>query len=190
MADNNGLLTLYSAQSDLVIEQLKQNGRCFVKKEYVVKKYGESAAIFVTAYDWFVSEAVKYLAKPQEAEYPYWAFQDAYNAAPTGGEILCLQVPLTEAIFFERDNWDKILRLQYMGENEAEEAAFRQSLANYGVRREMDVMLTNFYPDLKRQVLASWQRLFQQHEEIRQGHIKAVKNLQAALWCLKKEWLA
>ena len=45
------------------------------------------------------------------------------------------------------------------------------NLANLGIEDYAND--TDVY---KRQVLASWQRLFQQHEEIRQGHIKAVKN--------------
>ena len=62
-------------------------------------------------------------------------------------------------------------------------------LADYGIRKESDVILTNFYPDLKRRVQESWKRLFRNHEKIKSGNTSGVGSVQAGLWQLKKEWI-
>ena len=51
-------------------------------------------------------------------------------------------------------------------------------------------MLTQFYPELRQAVLASWRRLFRHHEAIRAGDLTGVGGVQAALWQLRREWLA
>lgn len=190
MGKTDNMVILYSPQSELVVNNLESNRICFSKKKYVVKKYEESASIFVAAYDWFVMEAKKYVPKPEGAEYPYWAFKDLYNVdQSTGDKLLKMHVPIDEVIFFDMYDWNKILCLQYIGETEEDETQFRQMLAERGIRKEGDIILTNFYPDLKRQVQDSWKRLFRHHEDIKQGNAKGLGSVQAGLWQLKKEWI-
>jgi hypothetical protein len=188
IADNR--VKLYFSQSEAVVKILDRDGICFSKKEYVVKKYEESAPIFTAAYDWFVMEAQKYIPKPEGAEYPYWAFGDLHSVdRSAGGKLLQLCIPIDEVIFFDMYDWNKILRLQYLGETKADEEQFRQMLADYGIRKESDIILTNFYPAIKRQVQDSWKRLFRNHESIKQENIKDVGSVQAGLWQIKKEWI-
>lgn len=181
---------LYSSQSPIVTEILNRDGICFSKKEYVLKKYQESAPIFMAAYDFFVSEAEKYVPKPEGAEYPYWAFKDLYSLESSGdSSVLQLSVPVDEAIFFDMYDFNKILRLQYIGENDEDEIKFQKMLKDYGMRHESDIILTNFYPDLKRQVQNSWKRLFRHHEKIKAGDTESVGSVQVGLWQIKKDWL-
>lgn len=183
-------VVLYSSQAELVVDILQRDGVCFSKKQYVVKKYEESAPIFVAAYDWFVMEAEKHLAKPKEAEYPYWAFKEVQNVDLSGNnKLLKLSVPMDQVLFFDMYDWYKILRLQYIGESEADEERFQQMVADQGINRESDIILTSFYPYLKRQVKDSWKRLFRHNESIRQGNLEGVESVQAALWQIKKEWV-
>lgn len=108
-----------------------------------------------------------------------------------GGRVLALSVPLGEAVFFSLYDWNRILCLSYMGETEKEEKEFRQTLLEYGIRRESDLILTNFYPELKRQVMDSWNRLFSHDQAIRKAisENQPLSGVQAGLWCIKKEWV-
>lgn len=190
MADKHPAITLYTAQSQFVVDTLKEEGICFSKKAYIERKYGESAAIFTTAYTWFAKEAAKYLAKPDDAEYPYWLFTQPENVGHSGsGRLLTFHVPMDEAIFFDMYDWNQILALRYMGDTPADEQQFRNKLAERGIKQESDAVLTNFYPDLKQEVQASWHQLFRHHEAIKNGSDTQVEAVQAATWCLKKEWL-
>ena len=94
-----------------------------------------------------------------------------------------------EAIYFDMQDWYKVLRLSYIGETDQDEAKFKKMLEAYGVKNESDVILTNFYPQLKREVQESWKRLFKHHENIKQGRNDGDINIQAALWQIKKEWI-
>lgn len=190
MDNTDNRVILYSPQSEIVVNTLESDGVCFSKKKYVVKKYEESAPIFVAAYDWFVMEARKYVSRPEGAEYPYWAFKDLDNVdRSVDGKLLQIHVPLEEVIFFDMYDWNKILCLQYIGETREDEAQFRQMIMERGIRKESDIILTSFYPDLKRQVQESWKRLFRHHENIKQGNFKGVRSVQMGLWQLKKEWI-
>lgn len=185
-------VTLYSPQAQIVLDVLDRDGICFSRREYVQKKYEESAPVFLSAYDWFVKAAEAHIPKPQGAEYPYWAFGSPENVdLSAGGRVLALRVPLGEAVFFSLYDWNRILCLSYMGETEKEEKEFRQTLLEYGIRRESDLILTNFYPELKRQVMESWNRLFSYDQAIRKAisENQPLSGVQAGLWCIKKEWV-
>ena len=190
MDNRDNRIVLYSVQSEIVVDILKNDGVCFSKRKYVLKKYEEGAPIFIAAYDWFVRELENYLPKPKSAEYPYWAFRDLSSVEQSENtKLLQLRVPLDEVVFFDMYDWNKILCLQYIGETKADEDQFRQRLTDYGIRQESDIILTSFYPDLKRQVEDSWKRLFRHHENIKQGNIEGIGSVQSVLWQLKKEWI-
>lgn len=190
MDNKHNTVMLYSSQAKIVTEVLEKEGVCFSKREYVVRKYVESAPIFVAAYNFFASVAEKYAPKPEGAEYPYWAFQDLYSIETSGdSNVLQLCVPADEAVFFDVYDWNKIIRLQYLGENEEDEKRFHKMLTDCGIRHESDIILTNFYPDLKRQVQNSWKRLFRNHERIKAGDTEGVGSVQAGLWQIKKDWI-
>lgn len=187
MDNKSNTITLYTAQTKIVTDVLTKDGICFSKEAYVRKKYQESAPIFVTTYSWFVEHAKQKVPRPEGAEYPYWAFLDLYNVDATGSEVQILEVPMEEAIFFDLMDWNKIMRLSYIGETEAEEKAFREELKARGLNNNT-IMLTNFYPEYKKQIMDSWERLFRHHEAIKAGDLSGVHGVQAGLWRIKKEW--
>lgn len=182
-------VTLYASQAEAVWQAVCRDGIACSREEYVRTKYGESAPVFLTAYRWFVSQAPKYAVKPSCAEFPYWAFGDQY-VMETGRSsyILTLEVPVEEAVLFDMQDWNKVVQLSFIGETPAEERAFLRELSARGLTCR-DVMLSGFYPDLKEQILRSWQRLFRHHENASQGDYTGISSLQAGLWCIKKEWI-
>ncbi len=190
MDQKNHTIELFATQSKVVQSVIEQEGVAYCKRIYVEKKYSpQELPVFLTVYDWMAKEMAKRLPKPPEAELPYWLYENAYSATSEAGDFLKLRLPRQEAVFFDVYNWNKLLSLSYLAEDAADEKQWKQQMADYGVRREMDIMLTSFYPDLKRQMLNSWQRLFRHHEDIKNGHPHGAQSVQAAAWCLKKDWL-
>lgn len=181
---------LYASLNNSVLKKIKDEGVIFSKREYVEKKYEESSKIFTTAYSCFVREADKIVRRPENAEYPYWVFTDASNLERyNDSSIIELEVPLDEVIFFNMYDWNKILSLEFIGENEEEEKEFKEVLKKYGIKHDSDIMLTSFYPQLKSKVTDSWNRVFLNHEKIKNGDYSCVPVVQAALWQIKKEWI-
>ena len=136
MDNKDNTVRLYTSQTKYVTDLLEKNGVCYSRREYVKKKYGDISAIFTTAYDWFSAEAIKYMPKPPDAEYPYWAFKDLSSVERfCGSKVLQLKIPVDEAILFNMYDWNKILRMQFIGDSEDDEKKFRQMLKSYGIHR-------------------------------------------------------
>ena len=102
--------------------------------------------------------------------------------------ILKLRVPIEETVLFDVRDWNRILCLKYLGETEEEEKRFQKELDARGLT-ETKIMLTDFYPDWKREIKESWRRLFRHHETLCQGQDVTKNGIQAGLWRLKKEWI-
>ena len=190
MGQANSTITLYTLQEKQVIESLLGMGTVFCREEFVRHKYEEIAPIFLTAYRWLAHEGQALVSKPQKADLFYWAFHKKSNIERFADHgILELAIPLDEAIFFSLLDWNRILQLGFLSEDKKEQEAFRLELVSYGLQNETDIMLSNFYPDLKRRIIQSWSTLFRHHQEIKQGNMPYDFPLQAALWQLRREWL-
>ena len=187
--ESRNTVILYASQAEPVWQAIMRDGAAFSKPEYVQQKYGSSAPVFLTAYRWFVQQLPRYVEKPEGAEFPYWAFGDQY-LMETGrsSHVLTLEVPTNQAVFFDMADWNKVVQMKYIGETEAGERAFQRELKERGIF-PADVMLTNFYPDLKQLTYDSWQRIFRHHEALKRGEEVNIHSLQAGLWCIRKEWV-
>ncbi|MBR2894418.1 MAG: DUF3841 domain-containing protein [Oscillospiraceae bacterium] len=182
-------IRLYCAQSAPVLNALRRDGVCFSKAEYVSKKYDESSSIFLTAYEWFARSAAKIVPPPEEAELPYWTFGAPYSVDLSGGgRLLTLDVPIDEVICFDLYDWNRILCMKLLPTDDAQERTFRKELRARGLTEDQ-VMLSSFYPELKAQIMESWQRLFRHHKAILSGDTSGVGGVQAALWQIKREWI-
>lgn len=190
MDTGRGFVKLYSPQAEAVWQAVENEGIAFSRREYVQKKYEESAAIFLAAYDAYVREAEKIVPRSDDKAYPYWAFASEELVDRSGGaRVMELMVPVHETVFFDQYDWYKVLRLSYIGETEEDEKAFAGGLEMRGIRDSSEAVLSPFYPDVKRQITDSWKRLFRHDAAIKSGDASGVRAVQAGLWQIKKEWL-
>ena len=190
MDTERGFVKLFSPQAEAVWQAVENEGTAFSRREYVIKKYEESAGVFLAAYDAYVREAERIVPRPDERAYPYWAFASEELVDRSGGlRVMRLRVPLEEAVFFDQYDWYKVLRLSYIGETDKDEEAFARGLEMRGIRDSSEAVLRPFYPDVKRQITESWKRLFRHDSAIRNGDTSGVRAVQAGLWQIKKEWL-
>lgn len=181
---------LYTVQTEQVIEIINQSGCYYVKKRFVAKKYGEVKDVFLNAYSWYTRQAAVIVQKPDEAESAVWTFlNNKYVEKHQGAAILRLKVPIEKAVYFRMSDWNKILNLRYLGNDVEEEHAFTKKLAQQGIRYEGDVYNLPYYPQLKKQLVNSWQRLFRYDQQIKHDGTVRFEDMQAGLWCIKKEWV-
>lgn len=169
-------MKLWTTQTDEVWQLLKEQGITRVKREYIRRKYRESAWSFLIAYDFMSRKLAQKLPPPEGAESPVWLFADLRWA---GDCPMPLEVPEAEILLFDLRKWYRVLSLSYVG-TEQEEAEFAQTLKRAGIRDSSEVFRTPFYPVQKRQILSSWESVFCLPEDPR--------FYQAACWQLKQEW--
>lgn len=189
MGDRDCGIRLYMSQSDAVLHAIERDGTCFSRREYVASKYGESARVFLTAYDWFVRELEKRVKRSEGAQYPYWGYLEEYGI-DWSGENKGFQavVPKESLVLFDADDWRKILCMQYIGEDEREETKFKEELSRMGIRED-EAVLTGFYPDVKRRIVGSWTRLFKNDERFKRGEGGSRGGVQAGMWEIRREWI-
>lgn len=168
-------MKLWTTQTDEVWQLLQEQGVTRVKREYIRRKYRESAWSFRIAYD-FMSRKLAQKVPPEGAESPVWLFADPGWA---GEHPVPLEVPEEELLLFDLRKWYRVLALSYV-RTEQEEAAFAETLRNQGIRDSIQVFCTPFYPPQKRQIQSSWEKIFCLPEDPRL--------CQAACWQLKQEW--
>ena len=169
-------MKLWTSQSPEVWRLLEEQSITTVKKEFIRKKYGDCAWSFLIAYDFMAKKQAQKVSPPEGAESPVWLFADPKWA---GEDALPLEVPEEEILLFDLRKWYRVLSLSYVG-TEQEEKVFDEMLKKQGIRDSSDVFRTPFYPFQRRQILASWVRIFDLPEDA-QYH-------QAACWRLRKEW--
>ena len=181
-------ITLYTPQSPAVLRALERDGVCFCRPAYIQAKYGESAPLFLAVYQWFAQQAARLVPPPPGAQLPYWTAVDPRAVDLSGGgQVLRLAVPRDQAVFFSLYDWNRLLQLRLLTDDPAEEAAFQRELELRGLDRRQ-VVLTQFYPEFRQRILASWERLFRLHAAVRDGQMDTA-GIQAAVWCLRGQWL-
>lgn len=173
-------IIMWAAQTEVVWEIIQQDGVSYVKKEYIDKKYGETAWIFQVAYDFFIRKFQEKVAKPNEAESPVWLYADPkWTSAGPGTVLMKMEVPEDEILFFDLRKWSEVLNLSYAGDDRE---VFEKELKRQGIKDALDIFAKPFYPLLKRKIVNSWEQIFE---------IKDVDEqyLQGAVWCIKREWI-
>lgn len=171
---------VWTVQAPPVISCIQKNGFSTVKKAYIEKKYEDSAWIFQEAYGFFINRAETLIPRPEEVESPFWLFLDQAWLYPGPGDYLLeLCIQRDRLILFEREKWQKILNLSYIGASREEEQAFAAELERMGIT-PYESFASPFYPALRARIRKSWERLFTLET-------KEPKALQAACWELRRE---
>ena len=161
MGYKDNKVKLYTSQSKIVVDILKEEEHLFVRREFIEKKYGEVSNIFLEAYDWYSYKAKDIVKKPQGAGYPVWAFTEAeYAGYYPGSYLITLEVPIKEIIFFRMEDWNKILNLSYLAKDEKDQEKFNIKIKDYNISNESDAFTKPFYPHIKSEIIKSWDNLF------------------------------
>jgi hypothetical protein len=177
-------LKVWTAQAGVVIDTLEKNGIYHVKRDFILKKYQQISKLFLEPYDWFIRRAASKIPPPPGAEYSIWVYCDPRvisNYAP-GDYIIEAEVPLDKVILFDQAKWLKILNLSYIPADPADEERFKKAITEYRLQHESKAITTNFYPAFKREIIGSWDRLFD-------DSIKLSEDKMGALWEIRKEWI-
>ncbi|OJG45238.1 hypothetical protein RV04_GL002286 [Enterococcus hermanniensis] len=172
-----------------MIDKLKTTKRYVAKSEFIQEKYGEVAPVFLQAYAWYRHKAANIVSLPKDAESAIWTFTDSrYLNNHEDSMIMELYVPMDKIVFFRMSDWNKILNLQCLG-NELEVQQYKDKLKKFNITYEGEVFNTSFYPLLKRELLISWEKLFQYDEWIKRTKELPFNDMQGGLWEIQASWI-
>ena len=179
-----GLVTVWTKQHENVLRVLQQEKRYIAKREYIIQDLTEHANLVLEVYDWLVKHSPTFDQKPADVTYPVWVStaQEA-TMLPSPGTVI-LELELDEALITKVniDKWGAILNYSYIPADDQDAKRHRQLLAQYGVS-DAKAYMTQFYPEIKREIIRSWDRLFD--DNIILGN----RNYYGNIWEVKWEWI-
>ncbi len=168
-------------QHRAVLEEINKNGRYVTGARYVAGKTPELRKLMIPCYDWLSEAMAKRVEKPADASYPVWVTLEAGGSYPKGnGVILELEVPEEALALISVEGWSAVLDYRYVSFDEADSRLHRDEMDKMGLSDAKAVM-SGFYPEIKRQIMASWDRIF-----VGPGFAGTCYGL---LWEIRSEWV-
>ena len=179
-----GKIKVWTRQHKNVAEVLQETGRYITREEYIRKENQEHSNIILLAYKWLASNGPNVKNRPEDVSYPVWvAFESDSLMLPGENDVIIeLEVEESDITPVNVTKWGMILNYAYIPLNEEDAKRHRELMDMYGVNDPQAVM-SQFYPELKREITVSWMRLYDDSvvvgNDLKYGTI----------WELRREWV-
>ena len=177
-------ITVWTKQNKAILKELEETGRHICKKEYIGMDLQEHIHLVLEVYDWLVKHTTNREYKPADAEYPVWVStsKEATMLPDDNSVILELSIDPEMIAKVNIFKWGTILNYSYIAADEKDAARHRELLEQYGVS-DTKAYMSQFYPQIKREIIASWDRLFDENVSL------VNDSYYGNIWEIKKEWI-
>ena len=178
-------ITVWTKQNENVVKELEKTGRYTAKKKYISKDLDKHSYLVLEVYDWLVRNTPNNSQKPYDAEYPIWVSlkKEATMLPGEGTVILELKIDPSLITMININKWGTILNYSYIPKDKEDAKNHQQFLEQYGVSSNTKAYMSQFYPQIKRKIIDSWSRLFD--DSIILGNDESYGNI----WEVRKEWI-
>lgn len=176
-----GTIRVYTKQDRAVLQRLRQDGRYAPRRQEILRN--EDASLMQRAYDW-LAEALPRQHRPADADYPVWlSFRADTAMLPTPGSCL-MELEVDEALVtrIHVAKWGMINNCSYLPLDEADARRHAKKMSQMGVS-DVKACTTPFYPELRREIEQSWDRLFD--DRIQPGGPLCY----GVIWEVRSEWI-
>ena len=177
--------TVWSKQHSNVLELLNDSGRYVAKKAHIYSELQEHSEYILEAYDWYVRRVSLKYPKPDDVSYPVWVSLSLKNAMIPSENTVTLEMEIDDCIIMpvNINKWSMILNYAYIPKDEEDAQRHRLLLKQYGVS-DAKAYMSSFYPQIKKEIVASWDRLFDEGVAINNNRMQY-----GTVWELRKEWI-
>lgn len=177
-------IRVWTKQHGSVLRQLEQTGRYTARKDYVSLDLQEHAPLVLEVYDWLVAHCPGAAIRPPDAQLPVWvSFERSAAMLPSDGAVILeLLVDSGAVTPVNIAKWGAILNYSYIPLDAADAARHRRFLEDCGIS-DAKALMTPFYPQLRREIVESWPRLFDDSVSLGSGAAYGL------LWEVRAEWI-
>ncbi len=177
-------IKVYTKQRKEILKELDEQGYHVTTADHVAVEWKEDTKIVLEVYDWLVKNAPLQEAKPDYAIYPVWVSLSQEATMLLDDQSVILELSVDPALMTKINifKWGKILNYSYIPKNEADAKDHIEMLEMYGTS-DMKAYMTTFYPDIKREIVNSWKRLFD--DSVTLGN----EECYGILWEIRKKWV-
>lgn len=178
-------LTVWTRQSDKILQDIAREGRYIVKRQYIQEKMENYAHLYLDIYAWYTRKAQQFVVKPHDVEFPIWvSLTDTSRLGATAGTVfLELEVKREDLVIINRNKWEYVVNYMYIPLNEQDSIAHDALLARYQTH-DTAAYLSNFYPAIKHKIIKSWDCIFENGAGVEINHA-----MDGTLWEIKEEWI-
>ena len=176
-------ITVWTKQHKSVWETLQRTGRYTAKRAFIDLDLEECAPLVLEVYDWLAAHLPQ-SGRPGDGEFPVWLSYSCEAAMlPSPGTVLLeLRLPRELVYPVNIEKWGMILNYSYIPKDEADARRHRRLLEDYGVS-DARAYASRFYPQIKREIAASWDRLFDS------SIILGSEAAYGTVWEVRQEWI-
>lgn len=177
-------ITVWTRQHKDVLKELEATGRHIAKKEYINMDLQEHSELVLEVYDWLAKNGPDSNNRPADVSYPVWvSLEDKATMLPGENEVVLeLSVDEEKITKINIAKWGAILNYSYIPVDEKDAERHSGLLKMYRTN-DTKAYMTPFYPEIKREIVDSWKRLFD--DRIKMGNGLCYGNI----WEIKKEWI-
>lgn len=179
-----GKIKVFTRQHKNVWKALEETGRYIAKREYISMDMQEHADIIFEVYDWLVRNGPDAANRPQDVRYPVWVSFDGDAAMMAGDDGVILELLIDEERITSINiaKWGTILNYSYIAKDEEDARRHRELCRLYGTD-DVKAVMTQFYPEIRREIVDSWKRLFD--DSVMVGN----ELCYGTIWEIRKEWV-
>lgn len=154
-------INVFTKQHKAVLEQLECCGRYVAKRRFIQNDLGKDAEMMAKVYDVMVQNHPRLDEKPADAEVPVWVSFAKDKTMLNTPDFVILELAVDESLVTKINihKWGQMLNYGYIPADGNDAKRHAQLMHDYGTNDAKAVM-TNFYPELKAEILGSWSRLF------------------------------
>ena len=177
-------ITVWTKQHQDMLRELERTGRHVARREYILQDLKEDSPLVLETYDWLARHSPDAARRPPDADYPVWVSFQSDAAMLPGPGFVILELEIDPDLITEVNiaKWGTILNYSYIPQDEADARRHKKLLADYGVS-DTKAYMSQFYPQIKREIVASWDRLFD--DRVQLGNPYAY----GTIWEVRQEWV-
>lgn len=155
-------MRVWTKQHQAVLRNIEQTGRHIAQAEYIRRENEEHADLWLEIYSWYTRNAAAIKPKPTDVQYPIWVAlaNDAQMILSPETVILELEVDESLILPVDIEKWGNIANFFYLPADAADARRHSRLLEEYGTN-DATAYMTAFYPQIKREIIESWPRLFE-----------------------------
>lgn len=177
------LISVWTRQHRSVVERLMRDGRYAARAADVEPHIDDHDGLVLRCYQWLAAH-LPTAHRPADADYPVWlTFRGDAAMLPSPGTVL-LELEVDERLIvpLSVDKWGMVLNYSYLPADERDALRHRRELALRGTN-DAHALMTPFEPELRREILESWTRLFD--DRVQPGD----PGCYGLIWELRADWV-
>lgn len=154
-------MLLYTRQHKNVLQHILDDGRYVVTGEYVGTDMPEFRHIILDMYSWLADNLPNKKYKPADAKFPLWFHynKDAVYLPTEDTVMITIEGNEEELANVNIFKWGMIQNYTYIPKDNEDNKRHLRMLEDYNTS-DVQAYMSQFYPEIKREIRESWVRLF------------------------------